>query len=155
MAFANTLRRLRESVPTRFRGVSENLVVINRSDLGELLADYDRLDAAYREQHALINSPELHDFAKGVVLEAAHQRKRWGTSHDGSKAPADWFWLVGYLAGKALHACAASNTEKALHHCISTAAALNNWHASLVGADTSMRPELPAESLPTGSGGEA
>ncbi|ELT3989976.1 hypothetical protein ACXVSK_11365 [Pseudomonas aeruginosa] len=40
---------------------------------------------------ALIDSPELHDFAKGVVLEAAHQRKRWGSQHDTGKQPADWF----------------------------------------------------------------
>ena len=102
---------------------------------------------------ALIDSPELHDFANGVVLEAAHQRKRWGSQHDAGKQPADWFWLIGYLAGKALHACATGNTEKALHHCISSAAALGNWHASLLGADTSMRPGLPTESLPISAGG--
>lgn len=89
----------------------------------------------------LIDSPELHDFARGAVLEAAHQVERWGTDHDSGKTPADWFWLVGYLAGKALHAQTSGNTEKALHHTISTAAALANWHRAINGAND-MRPGI-------------
>lgn len=103
----------------------------------------------------LIDSPELHDFAKGAVLEAAHQRERWGGNHDEGKQPADWFWLIGYLAQKAMMAQLAGDTEKALHHCISTAAAMNNWHAAILGANTSMRPGLPEEALPAGEGGAA
>lgn len=91
---------------------------------------------------SLLNAPEIHDFARGVVLEAAHQRQRWGSAHDAGKTDADWFWLVGYLGGKALTAALAGNREKALHHTISTAAALANWHAALLGADTSMRPGI-------------
>lgn len=91
-------------------------------------------------EHAL-NTPELHDFAAGVVSEAQHQRMRWGSSHDSGKEPQDWFWLLGYLAGKALAAHAAGNTEKALHHTISSAAAMANWHASILGA-TDMRPGI-------------
>ena len=52
----------------------------------------------------------------------------------------DWFWLVGYLAQKAAFADIGGDREKALHHTISTAAALANWHAALLGADTSMQP---------------
>jgi hypothetical protein len=84
----------------------------------------------------LLNTPELHDFARGVVLEAAHQIHRWGVEDRRDKTPTDYFWLVGYLAGKALRAAIAGDTDKALHHCISTAAALANWHASLKGAFT-------------------
>lgn len=91
---------------------------------------------------ALINTPELHDFTRAVVLEAAHQRERWGADHDAGKEPADWFWLIGYLAGKALAAALAVDRDKALHHCISSAAALANWHAALLGADTRMRPGI-------------
>lgn len=90
---------------------------------------------------ATLDAPEIHDFARGVQLEAAHQRKRWGSEHDAGKAPADWFWLVGYLAGKALHSVAAGQTERALHHTISTAAALCNWHAAILGK-TNMRPGI-------------
>ncbi len=88
----------------------------------------------------LVNAPELHDFSRAVVLEAAHQRERWGSAHDAGKAPQDWFWLLGYLAGKALAAHASGNTEKALHHTISTAAALYNWHAAIKGYDVRMAP---------------
>lgn len=94
---------------------------------------------------ALLNTPELHDFAKGVALEAAHQREKWGSSHDGGKAPADWFWLIGYLAQKAMMSQIGGETNKALHHTITTAAAMANWHAAMLG-QTEMRPgiESPA-----------
>jgi hypothetical protein len=83
--------------------------------------------------------PEVDDFVRGVEHEAAHQRLRWGSSHDEGKEPADWFWLVGYLAGKALNAGVAGDLGKLKHHCISTAAALANWHAFASGT-TNMRP---------------
>lgn len=86
-----------------------------------------------------INSPSTEDFDKSVPLEAAHQQERWGSSHDAGKNPSDWFWLIGYLGGKALHAAEQGNLQKALHHCISTAAALRNWHRHLQGSG-SMRP---------------
>jgi len=110
--------------------------------------------AARRERDELkakLNTPELHDFAKAVALEAAHQRERWGSGHDAGKKPADWFWLVGYLAGKALHMHVESITsgtagewcrEKALHHVITTAAALANWHAAIEGTNNAMRPGI-------------
>lgn len=85
--------------------------------------------------------PETEDFFKGVPLEAAHQRARWGSEHDSGKAPADWFWLVGYLAGKCLAAHIGGGREKALHHTISTAASLANWHMAIKGAGN-MRPGI-------------
>lgn len=92
-----------------------------------------------------INTPELLDFSKAVVLEATHQRERWGTSHDAGKTDPDWFWLLGYLAGKALFACNTGNRDKALHHIITTAAACANWHAALMGQDNRMRPGIDPE----------
>jgi hypothetical protein len=88
---------------------------------------------------ALINAPEIVNFTSGVQMEAAHQREKWGTDSDKGKEPSDWFWLVGYLAGKALAAHIGGNTDKALHHTISTAAALCNWHSAILGK-TNMRP---------------
>ena len=41
-----------------------------------------------------------------------------------------------------LDAAKAGETEKALHHTISSAAALANWHAALSGASTDMRPGI-------------
>lgn len=149
---------------------------------------------------ALLNKPETAMFLRGVHLEACHQVERWGTAHDRGKTPADWFWLVGYLVGKALQAANGENLpryrhkkrgttyevisvgedencrgttvivyrgeddgkiwvrpseqffdgrfeelmtppkEKVLHHCISAAAALMNWHSAILGVDVRMCP---------------
>jgi len=117
----------------------EQTIVMLRAQVAELEKECER-------QRKLLNSPELLDFKEGVVLESAHQRERWASDHDAGKTPADWFWLVGYLAGKCLHAHTAGNTGKALHHTISTAAALGNWHAAIMGA-TNMRPGLGKETI--------
>lgn len=95
-----------------------------------LLSEIDRLNG-------LINTPHTAEFLEAVKLEAVHQRGRWGAEHDSGKTDAAWFWLVGYLAGKALH-----KPEKRVHHIITTAAALLNWHAAVTGEDTSMRPGI-------------
>lgn len=102
------------------------------------------VDGELERLRALLNTPELHDFAKGAALEAAHQRERWGNDHDAGKEPADWFWLLGYLAGKALKAHNDGNTDKALHHTISSAAVLANWHGAILGT-TNMRPGIDGE----------
>lgn len=109
-----------------------------------------RLRIRVADLESQLNTPELHDFSKAVVLEAAHQRARWGSDHDAGKEPHDWFWLLGYLAGKALRSHQAGEPDKALHHCISSAAVLANWHAAVSGEHTHMRPgiETPAEADP-------
>lgn len=93
-------------------------------------------------REAIINSPETRDFMAAVPLEAIHQRERWGSAHDAGKTAFDWFWLVGYLAQKAAAAAVGGDREKALHHTISTAAALANWHAALSGSNNQMRPGI-------------
>lgn len=103
------------------------------ADVAAIAAERDRL-------LTMINTPELDHFLRAVHIEAVHQVERWGTAHDRAKRPADWFWLVGYLGGKALHAAIAGDRDKALHHCISTAAALYNWHCSIKGVDVRMCP---------------
>jgi len=106
------------------------------------------------ELEALISSPQTEDFLQAVRVEAAHQVERWGVEHDESKADQDWFWLLGYLAGKAVHegksiamTVAVGNNptqheQKRLHHVITTAAACLNWHRHLTGENTSMRPGI-------------
>lgn len=79
------------------------------------------------ELEALLNTPETDDFDKGVPLESAHQRYRWGDDHDENKNAFDWFWLIGYLSQKAATSAVAGDTEKAKHHIITTGAALRNW----------------------------
>ena len=104
----------------------------------------DRDEALQLCEHleGLINSPHTEDWFKAVRLEAAHQQERWGTDGDAGKAPQDWFWLVGYLAGKALAAWIACDAEKGKHHIISTSAALLNWHRHATGEMTAMRPGI-------------
>lgn len=97
----------------------------------------------------IINSPETADFMSAVPIEAAHQRERWGAEHDAGKQPEDWFWLIGYLAGKALSAAKTGDSEKALHHTVSTGAALANWHAAISGLSTAMRPGVDPRTLAT------
>lgn len=92
------------------------------------------------ELDAVLNNPQTVEFFSASRAECAHQIQRWGTVHDRAKEPADWFWLVGYLAGKALAAHVAGDTEKALHHTISSAAVLANWHAAISLARTGMSP---------------
>lgn len=92
----------------------------------------------------LINTPHLKDFVEAVKLEAAHQVERWGTKHDAGKTPTDWFWLLGYLSGKALASAIKGDREKALHHTISSAAALLNWHEHIAGRSRGMRPGIEA-----------
>lgn len=73
----------------------------------------------------LIWSPHTKDFLEAVKIEAAHQRDRWGDKHDKEKEDQDWFWTLGWLAGKAVRP---ENPEKRLHHIITSAALLLNWH---------------------------
>ena len=122
---------------------------------GSAVEHCDKLLQIIRQLLAERDTPEIADFMKAVPLEAEHQRARWGTAHDAGKAPADWYWLIGYLAGKALHAHISGNTEKALHHTISTSAALANWHMAILGK-TDMRPgiDTPEEAQDAARKGE-
>lgn len=95
----------------------------------QLLAENERLKS-------LVNNAHTIDFLEGVRLEAAHQVERWGEAHDRGKSAENWFWLVGYLAGKGLRAAITGDREKALHHTISSGAALLNWHKAISTDDT-------------------
>lgn len=120
------------------------------AELKRLQAENERLLDQNLRLNELLQVPEILDFVKAVQLEAAHQRKRWGADHDAGKSDADWFWLIGYLAGKALHnPCPKGQVswvredqlEKQLHRIITVAAAAANWHAAKLGK-TNMRPGI-------------
>lgn len=88
-----------------------------------------------------INTPIVDDWFEGVRIEAAHQQEHWGSSHDAGKTPSDWFWLLGYLGGKALASAILGDIEKAKHHTVSSGAAMFNWWRALNGdPDAKMRP---------------
>jgi hypothetical protein len=104
--------------------------------------ELDRLVAARAERdrlRRLINSPHVFSFLRGTQLEVAHQVERWGEAHDHAKMPADWFWLLAYLAGKALAAHIAGDADKAKHHCISSAGVLAKWHMAIDGGEGGSR----------------
>lgn len=94
---------------------------------------------------SLINSPQTTDFLEAVRIEAAYQQERWGSRHDAGKTDADWLWLLGYLASKALHN-PGGGLDKQLHRIITIAAATANWHAAKLGHGT-MRPGIEPPSI--------
>jgi len=102
----------------------------------------EEIYALAKKQHNLINVPHTDEWFEAVRLEAAHQIERHGSEHDAGKTPADWFWLLGYLAGKALAAFLRGDMEKGKHHIISSSAVLLNWHRNVTGDNTSMRPGI-------------
>lgn len=117
--------------------LSEMAVTLEGSGMPEIVAALEIAEREIIRLDDLINTPHTAQFLEAVKLEAVHQRERWAAEHDAGKTDADWFWLIGYLAGKALH-----KPEKQVHHIITTAAALLNWHAAKTGADTRMRPGI-------------
>ena len=131
----------RKDADTRAIAAAVNFLRTHSAEIAGALAEVERLNA-------IVNTPQANDFLRAVSTEAEHQRQRWGSDHDRGKTPADWFWLVGYLAGKALHAHAASDLTKAEHHVITAAAALANWHMAMFG-NTDMCPGIDGESLLT------
>lgn len=52
------------------------------------------------------------------------------------------YWLIGYLAGKALTSAINGDIEKAKHHTISSGAVLLNWFERLSGGSEAMRPGI-------------
>lgn len=118
------------------------------SSEAQALIDKGRAPIAEEERaelerlRALINTPHTDDWMRAVDLEAAHQQERWGADHDAGKEPHDWFWLLGYLSGKALAAFIKGDRDKGLHHIVSSGAVLLNWHRNVTGANTGMRPGI-------------
>lgn len=145
-----TLPRALEVEPTRRRPSNSGLGQREWRELVEIFAlpnpDVETLQTALAETcaerdrlAALLNTPRTADFLESVQLETAHQIERWGAAHDRGKSAENWYWLVGFLSGKALRAVIEGDREKALHHTISSAAALANWHAAITAADPSSR----------------
>lgn len=116
---ADRLERLHASLPATIAGHRKD-----KCDVCALGVEIGRLNR-------LINSPFVEAFLEGVQREAAHQKAHWGQAHDRSKSAENWYWLVGFLAGKACRSSIEGNKGKALHHTISAAAALMCWHESI------------------------
>lgn len=111
-------------------------------ELGLALEPAVEAEAELKALLALIDTPQTADWLTAVPLEAAHQIKRWGSDHDRGKEPSDWYWLLGWLGGKALMAVLRGDLEKAKHHTISCGAVLLNWHRRLCGEDLTFQPGI-------------
>lgn len=116
------------------------LVESLQHEIADLRRDAERMDA-------LINTPHTDEWFEAVRFEAAHQIERWGADHDAGKQPHDWFWLLGYLGGKALASALRGDTEKAKHHTISSGAMLLNWFRAMTGDSNLMRPGIDDAAL--------
>ena len=114
-----------------------------RGEWDELVAE--REYAAVEAYKKSLDVPELEDFAKGVLIEAQHQRQRWGNDHDIEKEPQDWYWTVGYLCGKALRSQLDGDMKKFKHHLITGAALMANWHARVLQKERAALAALERE----------
>ena len=106
-------------------------------EIAELRAEVKRL-------RKLLNTPLFEDFTQAAKLEAAHQVWSGRADQDAEKGPGDWHRLIEHLTRKALQAHASGNREKALHHTISSAAALSHWHAAVLREMPRGQGENPA-----------
>lgn len=104
-----------------------------RAAVNALVEERDRLKA-------LISNSQAERFLEATRAEIAHQLQHWSAIHDRAREPQAWFWLTRYLADRALRAHNDGALALALHHTISSAAALANWHAAISMADTRMPP---------------
>ena len=93
-------------------------------EIAKLKAEIERLNK-------ILSTPLIEEFFEAAKAEARHQASRSHEYHDDNKKPSEWFWLVGYLAGKALQAHITGDRRKGLHHTISSAAALMHWHQAI------------------------
>ena len=97
----------------------------------QMQVEIDQLRTKVAELEELLDTPLYNEFIDAVKREAGHQIKRW-RSEDKVKEPQDWFWTLGFLSGKAVRAHLEGDRNKALHHTISSAAMLLNWHRKIL-----------------------
>jgi hypothetical protein len=104
-----------------------------RAQILQMKDAISELIAANEAKHALLNTPEIHDFTQAVALEAAHQRQRWD---DRDKEEYHWHGLITYLAAKCLlnppQKDGTVGVPARMHRIVALAAAAANWHAQLV-----------------------
>lgn len=92
------------------------------------MSEVEELRAEVARLRAIIDRPDPTDFVNATIQEARYQLIYWGDNawHDNE----GWFWLLGYLGGKALRE---DGPEKRLHRVTAVAAACANWHCQLTG----------------------
>jgi hypothetical protein len=119
-------------------------IQLSREFAEKLVADA----IAAHQFHALVNNPHTDHFLRATRLEAAYQRDHWGEPQHRGKSAEGWFHLVGHLSGKSLRAAIEGDKEKALHHTISSAAALANWYQAITHDTTGTGAAADADTAP-------
>ena len=84
-----------------------------------------------RRLRRILNTPQYQPFLEAVKIEAAHQAARQQEYNDENKDPEDWADLLYHLQDKARRSHLSGDLQHALHHTISSAAALYHWHAAM------------------------
>lgn len=97
-------------------------------DEAALVSEVERLRADNRRLRGILDQPDPAEFMYATEVEMRYQQAHWGEEHDSGKVDADWFWLIGYLAGKALHRGEDDGRDKLLHRITTVSAAAGNWH---------------------------
>jgi len=110
-----------------------------------ILADGLDLITEVETLRAALDPTDDLPFIEQVQAEIAYQQTRWSAADD-AKTDSDWFWLVGYLVGKAFH----DVRRKRVHHLVAAAAALGNWHAAAVKRGEHLPEERGDQSDHTG-----
>ena len=130
--FYKVLADLLGKSATRQRGYKEGTCLVDQCDLSDLLYNFDRVDKELRLIKLLVDTPELNDFPKAVLIEAVHQRRRWPEGHDENKTVSDWIRLLQHLNAKIGVAAWDDDIDKMKHHVITLAAVGNNFHAEIL-----------------------
>ena len=112
--------------------VAEIEELLGRDVVSEVLEENDVMRDRLVHLEALINTPELINFVQGAVAEAAHQRNRWGPTHDAYKTMEEWVTVIVHLLAKFVNAGWNNDVDKTLHHLITLAAVAANAHAQIV-----------------------
>ena len=108
---------------------------------------HDELLAEAKRLTRILNTPLYEPFIDAVRSEAAHQAWRW-EEDDLGKEPQDWFWLLGYLSGKALRAHIDGDHDQAMHHTVSSAAVAAHWHQAIMRRFSDQHDQLESEGNP-------
>lgn len=73
--------------------------------------------------------PVTDDFWADAAEESRYQSEHWGEDHDNAKSDDEWFWTLGFLAGKVLRPDA--DVFKKRHRLRAAAALLHQWDQRL------------------------
>ena len=112
------------------------------------------LEEKFLALRAAVGEPLNADWFEGVRREFAFQADRW-REPDKIKQPEDWHSLVVLLASKAIAAQHCGDKDKALHHTISTGAALLHWWHAIAGKSNQTSPPPVTEAFRKGADVEA